>query len=48
MLEKKLSSGEEKDGRLNYFVYPYAEADGKVLDDLFGFNLGYAISFREF
>jgi len=34
--------------RLNYFMYPYAEADGKVLnEDLFGFNLGYKISFRE-
>lgn len=33
---------------LNYFMYPYAEADGQVLnEDLFGFNLGYTISFRE-
>lgn len=33
---------------LNYFMYPYAEADGKVLnEDLFGFNLGYTIRFRE-
>ena len=33
---------------LNYFMYPYAEADGKPLnEDLFGFNLGYRITFRE-
>lgn len=33
---------------LNYFMYPYAEADGKALnEDLFGFNIGYKISFRE-
>lgn len=33
---------------LNYFMYPYAEADGKPLnEDLFGFNLGTSISFRE-
>lgn len=39
----------QKDGKLNYFMYPYAEADGKTLnEDLFGFNLGYKISFREF
>ncbi len=37
----------QKYGKLNYFMYPYAEADGKSLDDLFGFNLGYAISFKE-
>ncbi len=37
----------QKDGKLNYFMYPYAEADGKALDDLFGFNLGYTITFRE-
>lgn len=35
-------------GPLNYFGYPYAEADGKVLnEDLFGFNIGYKISFKE-
>lgn len=38
----------QKDGKLNYFMYPYAEADGKALDDLFGFNLGYKITFREY
>ncbi len=38
----------QKDRRLNYFMYPYAEADGKALDDLFGFNLGYTITFKEF
>jgi len=38
----------QKDGKLNYFMYPYAEADGKTLnEDLFGFNLGYKISFKE-
>lgn len=37
----------QRDGNLNYFMYPYAEADGKALDDLFGFNLGYTISFKE-
>ena len=35
-------------GPLNYFMYPYAEADGKPLnEDLYGFNIGYAIRFRE-
>ncbi len=28
-------------------MYPYAKADGKALDDLFGFNLGNTISFKE-
>ncbi|MFH1335301.1 MAG: transglutaminase domain-containing protein [Candidatus Zixiibacteriota bacterium] len=37
----------QKEGKLNYFMYPYAEADGKALDDLFGFNLGYTITFKE-
>lgn len=38
----------QKDGKLNYFMYPYAEADGKMLnEDLFGFNLGYKITFKE-
>lgn len=33
---------------LNYFMYPYAEADGKPLnEDLYGFNLGYTIRFKE-
>jgi len=33
---------------LNYFMYPYAEADGKPLnEDLYGFNIGYAIRYRE-
>jgi transglutaminase-like putative cysteine protease len=33
---------------LNYFMYPYAEADGRPLnEDLYGFNIGYAIGFRE-
>jgi transglutaminase-like putative cysteine protease len=35
-------------GPLNYFMYPYAEADGKPLnEDLYGFNIGYKISFKE-
>ncbi|HBR22867.1 MAG TPA: transglutaminase [Nitrospiraceae bacterium] len=39
---------QQKEGKLNYFMYPYAEADGKTLnEDLFGFNLGYKISFKE-
>lgn len=38
----------QKSGKLNYFMYPYAEADGKPLnEDLFGFNIGYKISFKE-
>ena len=33
---------------LNYFMYPYAEVDGKELnEDLYGFNIGYRISFKE-
>jgi hypothetical protein len=33
---------------LNYFMYPYGEADGKPLnEDLYGFNIGYTIRFRE-
>jgi transglutaminase-like putative cysteine protease len=33
---------------LNYFMYPYAEADGKPLnEDLYGFNIGYTIRFKE-
>lgn len=34
-------------GPLLYFMYPYAEADGKPLnEDLYGFNLGYRIGYR--
>lgn len=36
----------QKGGTLNYIMYPYAEADGQALDDLFGFNLGYTITFK--
>jgi transglutaminase-like putative cysteine protease len=37
-----------KAGELLYFMYPYAEADGKPLnEDLFGFNIGYTIMFKE-
>jgi len=33
---------------LNYFMYPYAEADGTPLnEDLYGYNIGYRIFFRE-
>lgn len=36
-------------GPLNYFMYPYAEADGKALnEDLYGYNIGYKITFKEF
>lgn len=35
-------------GKLNYFMYPYAEADGvPINEDLYGFNLGYSISYQE-
>lgn len=38
----------QKSEPLNYFMYPYAEADGKPLnEDLFGFNIGYRIQFWE-
>lgn len=37
-----------KDGALLYFMYPYAEADSKPLnEDLYGFNIGYTIMFKE-
>lgn len=55
--ENRISFGTGRDLRLNppqqgaplnYFMYPYAEADGKPLnEDLYGFNLGYSIGFRE-
>ena len=33
---------------LNYFMYPYAEADGRPLnEDLYGDNIGYRIHYRE-
>ncbi len=33
---------------LNYFMYPYAEIDGKPLnEDIYGFNIGYKITFKE-
>lgn len=38
----------QKGAPLIYFMYPYAEADGKPLnEDLFGFNIGYKIMFKE-
>ncbi|HTF99134.1 MAG TPA: transglutaminase domain-containing protein [Nitrospirota bacterium] len=37
-----------KAGELLYFMYPHAEADGKPLgEDLYGFNIGYKITFKE-
>lgn len=33
---------------LNYFMYPYGEADGRPLnEDLYGFNIGYTIRYRD-
>lgn len=38
----------QKGEPLIYFMYPYVEADGVTLnEDLFGFNLGYKITFKE-
>lgn len=47
--ERKVNVSIQINGEpLNYFMYPYAEADGKPLnEDLYGFNLGYKITFRE-
>jgi len=55
--ENRISFGAGRDLRLNppqrgeplnYFMYPYAEADGKPLnEDLYGFNIGYTIGFKE-
>jgi len=37
-----------KAGKLLYFMDPYAEADDKSLnEDLYGFNIGYTITFKE-
>lgn len=54
--ENRIAFGIGKNIRLNpspsgepllYFMYPYAEADGKLLnEDLYGFNLGYRIGYR--
>ena len=54
--ENRIVFGIGKNIRLNpvqsgepllYFMYPYAEADGKPLnEDLYGFNLGYRIGYR--
>lgn len=38
----------QKAGRLNYFMYPYAEIDGKPLDFLSQKTLKYEVTFREF
>lgn len=33
---------------INYIMYPYAEVDGRSLnEDLLGFNIGYKITFSE-
>jgi hypothetical protein len=55
--ENRISFGTGRDLKLNppqrgeplkYFMYPYAEADGKPLnEDLYGFNIGYTIGFKE-
>lgn len=38
----------QNSGSLSYFMYPYAEADGKPLnEDIYGFNIGYKITFKE-
>jgi transglutaminase-like putative cysteine protease len=38
----------QKSEPLTYFMYPYAEADGKPLnEDLFGFNIGYRIHYTD-
>lgn len=54
--ENRIAFGIGKNIRLNpahsgepllYFMYPYAEEDGKPLnEDLYGFNLGYRIGYR--
>jgi hypothetical protein len=46
---KNIRLNPAQDGEvLRYFMYPYAEADGKPLnEDLYGFNLGYQIHFKE-
>ena len=55
--ESRIALNSGKNIRLNppqngqpllYFMYPYAEADGKPLnEDLYGFNIGYKIMFKE-
>jgi len=38
----------QKGKPLIYFMYPYVEADGKTInEDIYGFNIGYRITFRE-
>lgn len=37
----------QKDGPINYFMYPYAEVDGKALDYLSQKELKYKVTFRE-
>ena len=38
----------QRGNKLNYFMYPYAEVDGKPFnEDIYGFNIGYKINFVE-
>ena len=43
-----LVSPEPKAGRLSYFMYPYAEVDGKPLDPLAQTDLTYQVTYKEF
>ncbi len=38
----------QQSGELNYFMYPYAEVDGKTLDWLAQEDLKYTVTFKEF
>ncbi len=40
-------SPEQKSGRINYFMYPYAEVDNKSLDFFNRGDLKYEVSFKE-
>ncbi|MBA4417810.1 MAG: transglutaminase [Syntrophus sp. (in: bacteria)] len=46
---KDITLNPQQSGKpINYIMYPYAEADGKQLnEDLYGFNIGYKIMFSE-
>jgi len=38
----------QRGNKLNYFMYPYAEVNGKPFnEDIYGFNIGYKINFVE-
>ncbi len=46
--ERIMLNPQQSGGPLLYFMYPYVEADGKPLnEDLYGFNIGYKITFKE-